>query len=94
MEHHSYFLKEIRYFEIDEATAREIAGVFKERVYKLAPDISPEQVLIDIAEKEFGVARLNLPKAAPPIVQRLDSSNGSKPIITNGIPLKRTVEVS
>jgi hypothetical protein len=51
-------------------------------------------VLIDIAEKEFGLARLNLPKAAPPIVQRLDSSNGSKPIITNGIPLKRTVEVS
>ena len=29
-----YFLKEIRYFEIDEATAKEIAGVFKERVYQ------------------------------------------------------------
>jgi homocitrate synthase len=88
-----YFLKEIRYFEIDEATAKDIAVVFKERVYKLAPDISPEQVLIDIAEKEFGLARLNLPRAAPPIVQRLDSSNGSKPA-TNGIHLKRTAETS
>jgi len=87
-----YFLKEIRYFEIDEATAKEVAVVFKERVYKLAPHISPEEVLIDIAEKEFGLARLNLPKVAPSIVQRLDSSNGSKP--ANGIHLKRPAEVS
>jgi homocitrate synthase len=82
-----YFLKEIRYFEIGEATAKEIATVFKERVYKLAPDISPEQVLIDIAEKEFGLARLNLPKVASPIVQRLDSS--AAPMLANGIQLKR-----
>ncbi|HTP08402.1 MAG TPA: pyruvate carboxyltransferase [Anaerolineae bacterium] len=85
-----YFLKEIRYFEIDEATAKEIAVVFKERVYKLAPDISPEQVLIDIAEKEFGLARLNLPKAAQPLVQRLDSSAASAPTPANGIHLKQT----
>ena len=84
-----YFLKEIRYFEIDEATAKDVAAVFKERVYQLAPDISPEQVLIDIAEKEFGLARLNLPKVAPSIVQRLDSSNGAKPALANGIHLKR-----
>ena len=89
-----YFLKEIRYFEIDEATAKEVAVVFKERVYQLAPDISPEQVLIDIAEKEFGLARLNLPKVAPSIVQRLDSSNGTKPTMANGIQLKRTTETS
>ena len=29
-----YFLKEIRYYQIDEATAKEIAKVFKERVYQ------------------------------------------------------------
>jgi homocitrate synthase len=85
-----YFLKEIRYFEVDEATAKEIATVFKERVYKLAPDISPEQVLLDIAEKEFGLARLNLPSAASPIVQRLDSSETVTPAPVNGIHLKQT----
>jgi hypothetical protein len=35
---------------------------------------------------------LNLPKVAPSIVQRLDSSNGAKPV--NGIQLKRTAETS
>jgi len=69
-----YFLKEIRYYQIDEATAREIAAVFKERVYQLAPGESPEQILTTIAEKEFGLARLQLPQTASPIVQRLDSA--------------------
>ncbi len=81
-----YFLKEIRYFEIDEATAKEVATVFKRRVYQLSPDISPEEVLIEIAEKQFGLARLNLPKVAPSIVQRLDSAE-ARPV--NGIHLKR-----
>ena len=81
-----YFLKEIRYFEIDEAAAKEVAAVFKQRVYQLSPEISPEEVLIDIAEKEFGLARLNLPKVAPSIVQRLDSTE-ARPV--NGIHLKR-----
>ncbi|HZY41840.1 MAG TPA: pyruvate carboxyltransferase, partial [Anaerolineae bacterium] len=85
-----YFLKEIRYFEIDEAKAKEVATVFKQRVYELSPDISPEQVLIDIAEKEFGLARLNLPKVAQPIVQRLDSASARPPQL-NGIQLKREV---
>jgi homocitrate synthase len=85
-----YFLKEIRYYEIDEATAKEIAAVFKQRVYQLSPDISPEQVLIDIAEKEFGLAHLQLPKSVAPIVQRLDSSVA---VPTNGISLKHTTEV-
>jgi homocitrate synthase len=87
-----YFLKEIRYYQLDEATAREIAVVFKERVYQLAPDISPEQVLIDIAEKEFGLARLELPKAVNPIVQRLDSS--ARSILVNGVAVKPIAEVS
>jgi homocitrate synthase len=71
-----YFLREIRYFQIDEATAKEIARVFKERVYKLAPGASPEQVLLEVAEREFGLARLALPGTTHPIVQRLDSMKG------------------
>ncbi len=88
-----YFLQEIRYYQIDEATAKDIAAVFKERVYQLAPDISPEQVLIDIAEKEFGLAHLELPKSVVPIVQRLDSS-APRSVQASGIPLKHSAEVS
>jgi len=89
-----YFLKEIRYYQIEETTAKEIAIVFKERVYQLAPDISPEQVLIDIAEKEFGLARLELSKAVTPIVQRLDSTAATRPHAANGVTLpKHTAEV-
>ena len=73
-----YFLKEIRYYQLDEATAKEITKVFKERVYQLAPDVSPEQVLINIAEKEFGLAKLELPESArAQIVQRLDAIAGA-----------------
>ncbi len=81
-----YFLKEIRYFQLDEAIAREITAVFKDRVYELSPGISPEQVLVEIAEKEFGLARLQLPEAArSQIVQRLDSREPEGHI--NGIRL-------
>jgi homocitrate synthase len=81
-----YFLKEIRYYQLDEAMAKEIAKVFKERVYELAPDVSPEQVLINIAEKEFGLAKLELPESArAQIVQRLDAP---RPAGLPGIPLK------
>jgi homocitrate synthase len=69
-----YFLKEIRYYPIDEAIAKEIARIFKERVYDLIPALSPEQVLVDITEKEFGFAPLALPEASfGQIIQRLDS---------------------
>jgi homocitrate synthase len=68
-----YYLKEIRYFQIDEATARQITAVFKERVCHLGPDDSPEQMLEAIAAEEFGLPRLQLPAAARPLVQRLDS---------------------
>jgi homocitrate synthase len=75
-----YFLKEIRYYQLDEATAREIAAVFKERIYQLSPDISPEQVLTDIAEKDFGLAHLQLPETARrQIIQRLDAPVDSLP---------------
>ena len=69
-----YFLKEIKYFEIDRATAKEIAGVFKTRVYSIGPDESPAQILMDIAEKEFELSRLKIPRPYRDIVvQRLDS---------------------
>jgi hypothetical protein len=74
-----YFLKEIRYFEVDEATARSIAAVFKEQVYRLGPDESPEQLLVTIAEKQFGLAQLHLPPAAKAIVQRLDTPEVAEP---------------
>jgi homocitrate synthase len=71
-----YFLKEIRYYEVDESLAKQIAVVFKERVYQLSPDISPEQVLIEVAENEFGLKHRQLPDAPKSqIVQRLDSSD-------------------
>jgi homocitrate synthase len=71
-----YFLREIRYYELDEALAKQIAGVFKERVYQQSPDSSPEQVLIALAENEFGLKHRPLPDAPKSqIVQRLDSSN-------------------
>ncbi len=84
-----YYLKEIRYYPIDEATAREITRVFKERVYDLVPENSPEQVLVQIAEKEFGLSHLELPEAARgQLIQRLDSTeaHAESPRI-NGVPL-------
>jgi homocitrate synthase len=85
-----YFLREIRYYQIEETQARDIARVFKERVYQLAPDVSPEYVLIELAEREFGLARLALPETLPPVVQRLDSdasrsrAQGTPGIAVNG----------
>ena len=80
-------LKEVRYYQIDEATARDITAVFKERVYELAPGASPEQILVEIAEKEFGLARLALPEAArTQIIQRLDSPTVERPRVI-GVPL-------
>ncbi len=89
-----YFLKEIRYYQVDEAMAKDITAVFKTRVYELTPDVSPEQVLVDIAEKEFGLARLALPEAArTQIIQRLDSPSADSPRVI-GVPLSaRPAEV-
>lgn len=81
-----YFLKEIRYYQLDESLAKNITAVFKERVYNLQPDESPEQLLIDIAEKDFGLARLELPPTArTQIVQRLDASERTLHV-RNGTP--------
>lgn len=69
-----YFLKEIKYFHLDEATAKEITRVFKDRVYDVAPRESPAQILMDIAEKEFKLSRLEIPEPyRDVVVQRLDA---------------------
>jgi homocitrate synthase len=68
-----YFLKEIKYYQLDEATAKEISRIFKERVYDIGPDESPGQVLMEIAEQEFGLSRLEIPEPyRSSVVQRLD----------------------
>lgn len=68
-----YFLKEIKYFQLDEETAKEIRSVFKERVYDVHPDESPAQILTEIAEKEFNLTRREIPEPyRDTVVQRLD----------------------
>jgi homocitrate synthase len=68
-----YFLKEIKYYNLGEATARQIAAAFKERVYTMGPSDSPTEVLIDIAENQFGLSRLSLPERFKDnLVQRWD----------------------
>ncbi len=76
-----YFLKEIKYFNIDESTAREIAGVFKERVYQIGPNDSPTEILVDIAENEFGLSRLSVPERFKDnIFQRMDDSTKAQAV--------------
>lgn len=84
-----YYLKEIRYYQIDEDTARAITRLFKERVYDLVPEYSPEQVLVQIAEQEFHLSHLELPEASRgQLIQRLDSSEAqSEGARVNGVPL-------
>ncbi len=66
-----YFLKEIKYYNIDEGTARQIAAVFKERVYNLGPEDSPTAILIEIAENEFGLSHLAIPGRFNNILQMM-----------------------
>ncbi len=57
-----YFLKEIKGFRLDEQTARRIAKVFKERVYSMGEGVSPADLLMEIAEKEFRLERIQVPE--------------------------------
>ncbi len=67
-----YFLKEIKYFQVDEATAKKIAATFKERVYGIGEEESPAEVLCEIAENEFGLKRLPIPEPyRDVVVQRM-----------------------
>jgi homocitrate synthase len=68
-----YFLKEIHYFRLDEAAARDITARFKERVYQLDADQSPAELLLSIATEEYKLPKLLLPESTRKrIVQRLD----------------------
>jgi homocitrate synthase len=68
-----YFLQEIKYYNLDAETARQIAAVFKERIYNIGAEVSPTKILIDIAENEFGLSRIAIPEQFKDnILQRLD----------------------
>ena len=68
-----YFLKEIKYYNLGEGTAREIAAVFKKRVYDIGPQDSPAEILIDIAENEFGLSHIAVPERVKDnLLQRMD----------------------
>jgi homocitrate synthase len=71
-----YFLKEIKYYNLGEGTARQIAAAFKERVYNIGPQDSPAEILIDIAENEFGLSRIAVPERFKDnILQRMDEEH-------------------
>jgi homocitrate synthase len=73
-----YFLKEIKYYNLDEGTARQIAAVFKERVYNIGSQDSPTEILIDIAENEFGLSHITVPgRVKDNLLQRLDQPDQS-----------------
>ena len=55
-----YFLKEIRYFQIDEATAREITALQRARVFDQRPVAG--RVVDRYCQEEFHLAQLLLPK--------------------------------
>jgi homocitrate synthase len=57
-----YFLREICGFELDEATARAIAARFKERIYAIDRGDSPADLLIQIAQQEFGLRTIQVPE--------------------------------
>jgi homocitrate synthase len=78
-----YFLKEIRYYQLDEETARQITQVFKRRVYEVGAERAPAELLEEIAEREFGLQRLESSEPyLDAVVQRMDS----RPVGENGGP--------
>ncbi len=60
-----YFLHQVHHYQINEAEAQRITAAFKERIYQMAPGETPEQVLIELSEHEFGLPPLALPATAP-----------------------------
>ena len=75
-----YYLKEISGFEIDEATAKQVAARFKEAVYGIHFNgkQSPSELLFQVAEQEFGLHRMAVPEAFQgAVVQKMtDTSKG------------------
>lgn len=56
-----YYLKEIKGFNIGEGMAKKVAAAFKERIYHLNPNLSPGDMLVDLAENDFGLQRIAHP---------------------------------
>lgn len=69
-----YFLKEIKGYNLDEGTARQISAAFKDRVYNIGPHDSPTQILVEIAENQFGLSHITVPERFKDnILQRMDA---------------------
>jgi hypothetical protein len=65
-----YFLHEICGFDVDEGTAKLIAAAYKKRVYSLGAGASPALLLIDIAEREYGLEAVSVPEQYRGVVQQ------------------------
>jgi homocitrate synthase len=89
-----YYLKEIKYYNLDEGTARQIARIFKERAYNLGPQASPSDILIDIAENEFGLSHIAVPKRVEGhILQRMDEAQEDGPATEAGESRREAVSL-
>lgn len=89
----AYFLREIKYYPLDDETARAITRAFKGRVYEVGADESPAELLVQIAEEEFGLARLDIPASyEDAVIQRFDRWSGApvsqKEAPRNGIHIR------
>jgi len=63
-----YFLKEIKHLQVDPSIAQAITKEFKERVYTMAPGVTPIQLLMTIAQDEFGLKKLDIPEPCRKVV--------------------------
>jgi homocitrate synthase len=89
----AYFLREIKYYPLDDETARAITRAFKRRVYEVGADESPAELLVAIAEEEFGLAQMDIPAPYQDrVIQRFDRwsgpSGGQKEAARNGIHIR------
>ncbi len=70
-----YYLQEIKGFNIGEGMSKKVTAVFKERVYHLQPNESPGEMLVDLAENEFGLQRIaHPPRFKDSIVQMMSAT--------------------
>jgi homocitrate synthase len=67
-----YFLHEICGYDVSDEVAKAIAATYKKRVYGISNGTSPAGLLIEIAEKEFGLHAINVPEEfRNKVVQRM-----------------------
>jgi homocitrate synthase len=57
-----YYLSEIKGYQVDAAIAKKIAAAFKDGIYRITPHQSPGEVLVELAENEFGLHRISVPQ--------------------------------